>query len=249
MRPRVVVCLALVLGLWLPWTALAQSEKRTVLKSTMHVDPQEMVDILSLLGVDFKVVSEHRTIVLRSADQGALDTALKVIEHLDTPTVDLQISVFILGASKGKSQASDVPEDLQPVVARLRDLFGYDQFKVQDTILVRAKNGSEAWVTGSLGGEAQAGLSRYQLSFRSARLIPQSESGDPEEAAQGDRFRFDNFTFRLGSDHEKSAAGLDRAGLSTDVEIREGQKAVVGKATPDGSDEALILVVEAQVLD
>jgi len=38
-------------------------------------------------------------------------------------------------------------------------------------------------------------------------------------------------------------------GIATDVDIREGQKVVVGKANMDGSDRASIVVLTAKVVD
>ena len=38
-------------------------------------------------------------------------------------------------------------------------------------------------------------------------------------------------------------------GLNTDVDIREGQKVVVGKANMDGSDRASIVILTAKVVE
>jgi hypothetical protein len=40
-----------------------------------------------------------------------------------------------------------------------------------------------------------------------------------------------------------------RTSIATDIDIREGQKVVVGKTSMDGSDNHLILVVTAEVVD
>ena len=39
------------------------------------------------------------------------------------------------------------------------------------------------------------------------------------------------------------------AGFGTDVDVREGQKVVVGKAAVGGTNSALILVITARVLE
>ena len=39
------------------------------------------------------------------------------------------------------------------------------------------------------------------------------------------------------------------AGITTDIDVREGQKVVVGKANIDNSDNALILILTAKVVD
>jgi hypothetical protein len=38
-------------------------------------------------------------------------------------------------------------------------------------------------------------------------------------------------------------------GISTDIDVREGQKVVVGKAASEGADKASFLVVMARVLE
>ena len=45
-----------------------------------------------------------------------------------------------------------------------------------------------------------------------------------------------------------SADGSPRARLRTDVEFREGQKAIIGSSTPEGVGETLILIVEAKIV-
>ncbi|PYV91061.1 MAG: hypothetical protein DMG05_08330 [Acidobacteria bacterium] len=43
-------------------------------------------------------------------------------------------------------------------------------------------------------------------------------------------------------------SGVD-TGINTNIDVREGQKVVVGKATIDGSNNALFLVLTAKVID
>jgi hypothetical protein len=48
--------------------------------------------------------------------------------------------------------------------------------------------------------------------------------------------------------YQKQYQYLD-TGMSTDVDVREGQKVVVGKANMDGSDRASIVVLMAKVVE
>jgi len=86
-----------------------------------------------------------------------------------------------------------------------------------------------------------------QVKFRSA-----SVSTD----AKGHAIRIDGLKVGLKIPVVSAGAGggqkqyqyLD-TGINTDVDIREGQKVVVGKANMDGSDRASIVVLTAKVVE
>lgn len=246
--PQILLALAtLCLLLSNPASAQAQDDaakqQRTVIKQMMYTDVREVAPILKMLDVKFELMPEQSAIVLRASNVGDLETALKLLDNLDAPTPDLELTVFILSGSKEKTAGSHLPEDLRPITDKLGQLFSYRSFELLDTILLRAKNGRAAEVMGGLR-QGSGGSNDYSLRFRRARIVPQELSSDPEAAKRGNTLRFDGLTFNLGSDE-----GTARARLQTDIEVHEGQKAVLGKATPAGApSDALILVVEARVI-
>jgi len=106
---------------------------------------------------------------------------------------------------------------------------------------VRAGQGGEASGVVDSGPSAPGAKTISQVKFKSA-----SVSTDEK----GHAIRIDGL--RVGLKVPVAGPGgvqyLD-TGISTDVDIREGQKVVVGKANMDGSDRASIVVLTAKVVE
>jgi len=207
---------------------------RTVIKQTAYTDVRDLAELLGLLDVAVRIDVEHQAIVLRGHDS-ELDTAIKLIEALDeppAPSLSIELTVFIVGASKEKSDAAALPSDLEAVVARLGDLFGYRDFELLDTIFLRVRDGSGAQVESFLNEE-----NPYQFRFKRARIFGFNRTTMQEDESI---LRFEDLFFH----HLKESTDLQ-----TGVEIREGQKAVIGKTTPGRDGQTLILVLEAKILE
>ncbi|MCP4655117.1 MAG: hypothetical protein GY856_06815 [bacterium] len=205
-----------------------------MIKQTAFFDVRELADILDLLDIGVRIDAEHQAVVLRGPGD-ELDTALKLIEALDeppAPSLSIELSVFILGASKEESATAELPADLEAVVGKLRKLFGYRGFELLDTLFLRVRDGSQ----GRLRGYLAEGIT-YDFSLNRAKVLGFNRATLEEEQST---LRFDGLTFLFQG---------DRSRLATDVEVREGQKAVVGKAAPGNGGPALILVIEAKIIE
>ena len=225
-----LVCLLSTLG------ASAQEEQeppppRTVIKVLSYVDAVDMLDVVRMLEVQATVQKEHNALVLRAPD-GRLKVALEALEALDKPLgPTLELRGYILAASKdGEDDA--LPEDVAAASSRLAELFGYDGFRLLDTVFVRAREGSEAWVVGGLSVDGSE-RAPYSFGFRKGKVIPPFEEGGKLQ------IRLDRLTF--------SQKGQER--LVTNVEVDEGQTVVVGKARLEGIEAALILVIKIEIED
>lgn len=251
---RLAVLAAAISCSLIPWPAAAQkpaSENappeppppRTVIKQTQHVDVRELEKILGMLGLQIRLKPDINAIVLRGRSQSDLDTALRLIEALDVPPepgLTVETTVFVVAASKDGGEDAGLTEGLAAAVEPLRELFGYRGFELLDSVFLRVRDGRQGRVEGGLVLATTPGVSSvgYQLTFRRAEVIARA---DAERLV-----RFDGLTFEL---HGAGDGQVQRAYLKTDVEIREGQQAVIGKSTPRGADDTLILIVEARVLD
>lgn len=232
---RRVLIAIFVLGL-LAWPAAAEQEQpRTVVKSTKFVNVKELMPILALLDVRVALKPDANAIVLRGQEGGDLDTALRLIDTLDQPSPSVEVSVYILSASKSAPQAapeSDVGPELNAAVEHLKSLFGYQSIRLLDSVFLRAVEGRGGRV---IGGVKDSG---YTFRFDQVRITPVED---------GDTFiHFSGLEFVLaGTDPDGK---VRKANLRTDVQVRQGQKAVVGKSTPQGADETLILIIDASAV-
>lgn len=215
-------------------TTIESGKPRTVIQQTSFVDVRDLAEILNLLDIGVRIDAEQQAVVLRGSDD-ELDTALKLIESLDKPpaaSLSIELTVFILGASKETSATAELPADLEAVVGQLRELFGYRSFELFDTLFLRVRDGSSGRLRGYI-----AERSSYDFSLNRAKVLGFNRETREEKQSI---LRFDGLTFLFQG---------DRSRLSTDVEVREGQKAVIGKAAPGDGGPTLILVIEAKILE
>lgn len=212
---------------------------RTVIKATRFVDVREVAPILEMLDVQIRLKPDVSMIVLRGWPDGDLETALKLIEALDEPSPSIEINVYILAASRDETGSAGISQELRAAVDKLQALFGYRGFKVLDTVFLRVLEGRAGQVNGAIdAGNGTSKRTGYRFGFNSNRVAPTED---------GEVFvRLNGLHFELHGEPEPGT--VQHARLTTDVEIREGQKAVVGKSTPAGTGDTLILIIEAKVL-
>lgn len=234
----------LVAGLLLAAAGGAQDEApppqepdQTVVKATAYVDPMSLIPVLGMLPVRARYHDDAGALVLRGQPD-EVAAALKLIEALDQPPKPrprIGLTVHVLAASK-KAGSDEVPAALAPVARQLRQIFSFGVVELLDTVYLQTSRDADGGISGGLpfdddGGGVAMG---YALQFDKASLVQEGE----EQVV-----RLQNFHFRYGPMSE----GVDLVGLRTDVEIKQGQKAVIGKATPAGTERTLILVLEADV--
>ncbi|MEM7354890.1 MAG: hypothetical protein AAF657_29040 [Acidobacteriota bacterium] len=239
-RPALVACLAIFLATAATAQfefepALPEKAGRTVLFTTRYLDVLELQSILSLVDAEIVAKPSLNIIAARSEDDSVLDTIEKIIETLDVPPEpepNIELSAYIFAGTGGSGQA--LP-GFAGVESRLEALFGHRSFSLLDTIFLQIGDRSSGRVEGSFRFGNTAVPTGYQFHFDNIRIVPSEE---------GNRVRLDALTFDVTGEN---SAGVRRAMLRTDVEVADGHKAVVGKATPRGIHETLVVVVQAEV--
>jgi hypothetical protein len=201
-----------------------------------------------------------KAISVGSDEAADLVTAEELIKRYDVPQGrvptrgdrNIEVTVYMLLAGKKSTVGEAVPLELDGVAKQLKSVFGYSDLRLLDSTIVRTREGVPAETTGS-AGVADPSLpnvppSIYQLRFRSASLI----AGDRGTIIRIDGFRFG---FRIyyvaiiappGQTQQYTASEL---GFNTELDVREGQKVVVGKSKVDNNGNAFVLVVTAKGVD
>jgi hypothetical protein len=231
---------------------LAQPEITKVLE-VKHLTGDELTrthNILKAFGAH--VVSDP---VLRvfavSGTKGTVEAVENYLKRVDVPPApkplpkNFELTVYLMEASR-QASAGATPPALESVVRQLRSVFTYQGYQLVDTIVLRAREGEESHTSGVLpASPPKEGRAPriYTVHFRRISAAPD---------AKGATIRLDDFRFNVRIPAYASADGklnyID-VGVSTDVDIREGQKVVVGKAKVDESDASLFLVVMARTVE
>jgi hypothetical protein len=185
-----------------------------------------------MFDVRVRVHKDQNSLLIQGPSQ-QIDAVVAVLEALDVPSTrrgsSFEVYGYLIAASQHEEGLEGITPALEPVTKQLADLFGYRGFRLLDTVFLLNRHGSEGRVDGSF--ELDGKTTKFAFSFDRGRVLP---DGDGQH------------TVRLDGLHLITDAG---ASLTTDVDVKEGQTVVVGKARLDVGEGALVLVIRTEVAD
>jgi hypothetical protein len=154
-----------------------------------------------------------------------------------SPVTNVEITVYLLSGSP-QGAADDVPQDLGSTVKQLHSVFAYKSYKLSESFILRGRSGN-ALTEGILPGN---GL-HYSFRYNGVRV-----SGDAPRAVHLDGL---NLVLSRPSAPTKDGKQVSEsvARIYTDLDIREGQKTVVGKSSINSTGDALILVIVPKIVE
>ncbi len=148
---------------------------------------------------------------------------------------NIELTVYIVsGLAQPPAGAKDeVPPDLSSVVQQFHGVFMYKNYKLIDQFELRSRNPGGAEIGGELsyfnGGQ-------YHFQYRNAHVFPQ----DPH-TVHIDGLRLD-ITRRPPGPALQGAAPATVVLVSTDLDVGDGQKTVVGKSAVNSDGWFLVVV-------
>jgi hypothetical protein len=212
-------------------------QKLFVLK---YADPNRVSDIVRLFSGGPALANPEMHVIAVSAKADAMNAIEDAIKRLDVPSSapqNIEFTAYLLVGSQSEATAGTVPKDLEPVVTQLKNSVSYRSYRLLDTLQVRARTGQPAG-TRSQGGEIKVeGIAAPQRVTTSLSL--RSSSLGSDGAIHMERLE-------LGA----GVSGGPPSGIyqiGTDLDVKEGQKVVVGKTGLNPS-EAIFLVLTARVV-
>jgi type II/III secretion system protein len=182
------------------------------------------------------------------AQKSIMDEFEQIIKRLDVPPPpipNVEITIYLMSALAQPS-TTPLPSELEGVAKQLKNTFSYKGFELIDTQVIRTRAGK--------GGEASGVIDRGTGGVKAVNQVKFNEATvSSDEKGRVIHLRFLKVGLRVPVQTNfgpgPPAANYLDTGISTDVDVREGQKVVVGKANMDGSDRASIVVLMAKVVD
>jgi hypothetical protein len=178
--------------------------------------------------------------------QDAVADVEQIIKRFDVPpppVPNVEVTIYMMSAVPTQS-AAPIPPELEPVIKQLKSMFSYKSYQLIDTEVIRVRAGQ--------GGDASAVVDNKGPSGAKTISEMKFRSVTPSIDEKGRAMRIDGLKVGLKIPVIAGPKGeyqyLD-TGISTDVDIREGQKVVVGKVNMDGADRASIVVLAARVVE
>jgi hypothetical protein len=232
-----------------PQTELVQ--KMFVLK---YADPNQLGQLLRVFGGSFTPnAGMHVLAVNTTAD--AMAAVEDAIKRLDVPSAapqNVDLTAYFLVGSNDGAASGPIPKDLESVVVQLRNAFTYKNYRLLDVLTLRARTGREAQ-TSSTSGSVTIGSNSQPVTTQ-FRL--QSVTISPDGSIRIDGLRAGSRVPVATGTSQPGAGAVNplvntqftyqEIGINTDLDIKEGQKVVVGKMGL-GQNEALFLVLTARL--
>jgi len=219
-----------------------------------NADVLQLSDLLNFFpGVRVRPQQGLRAIAVGTESEESMKVIEEAIKRYDTPRSgstggprNIEMIVYMMLAAPKGTSGDAVPAELDPVDKQLRAQFGYNDFQLLDSAFLRNREGTEGIASGNAAqmiANAPTGTTAiYQIRYREATVTPSD---------RGNVIRVDRFSFNNKVPVSNGTGGWQYIdiGFNTNLDIREGQKVVVGKAKIDGTEKALILVVTAKAVD
>jgi hypothetical protein len=191
-----------------------------------HVHVNDLARVLSVFPAEISGMERDNTRVLSVSAAPAVVAAIEeTIKRLDVPAPALksvEITAFLLECSAA-ADAGTLPPDLQGALVQLKRIFNYSGCGVARTLFAR---GAEDSRFGAEFNERAAG--KYELQGR-----VEVDSSQPP-------------VVRLRGIELVTWSGNVRSRLGGDVEVRDGQKVVLGRlgVTESGKDQIVVLTAK-----
>jgi hypothetical protein len=227
-----------------------------------YADTNDLLRILQLFGVSVIANEKPRALVL-SGENSAVGLAEDAVRQLDVPPPpikNVEVIVYLVVATKGGESPQGLEEcgpQLAPVMEQLASVFGFEQFGLVDTILLRGRDGSSVEASGFLPPLAPAQESGEELPSNYQVQIDDLQV----QSAPGAVSRISLNRFIFGSElaiptHANrgpngqvlTQVSRKETGISADLDVQEGQMAVVGKANLSTQGDVVFVVVSAHVV-
>ncbi|MGE5646693.1 MAG: hypothetical protein ACM336_12965 [Acidobacteriota bacterium] len=221
-----------------------KKEEKTVVR-VYQINPANVARIqqaLSVIGITASAQSD--TLIVRtSADlTPAVDEVVAKLNTASAPK-NIELTFYILQGSKEPlPDGSPLPADLQPAINQLKSVFAYQNFRLLDIAFVRGRSGRDSNLTGQAAfAKAVPPPSWYSLQVRPS---VSAETKPPT-------IRIDNLRFNIKVPIQNAPSNfqLIDLGINADLDLKEGQKVVIGKTGIEGGQSALILIATGRVVD
>jgi hypothetical protein len=243
----------LCLFMFLAASVLAQETGQLQNAKVVNVQHRRAEDVCSILGSLAPKGTVHCTANINSiALTGSAETVALLegmIRQLDKAPAprpehkdrNIEITAYMILGSAEKQ--TELPSELSGVVKQLKQVFPFAGYQLIETMLVRGLEGRSGDASGVMpvAGADLAAKPMYQFRYDRCEIVG-------EGADRRIHLRNIRFGGRVPIPNEKGYNYLD-TGVNTSVEIKEGQKVVIGKASLGPGKESLFLVLSARVVE
>jgi hypothetical protein len=217
-----------------------------------HVGAQGLAELLRVFPATITFASHgpipNAAIGVSAAPavMAAIEETVKRLDAPPAPRRSVELTGYVLEGLPQPVETAPLPAELEPVVAQLKRTFSYPAYRLLDTLVARATDGGdlEANLLGSGPADAHTGrppeytLRAQQVSVLATQDVP--------------LVRLESLIFRgrmpiLSPQHPEISSSPAGFSIRTDIEVRVGQRVVVGKSGAAEPGQTVFLVLSARL--
>ena len=231
-----------------PVFAQQKPESTTRMITLKHADPQEISGVIRMFEVNVNVNSQFKIISI-SGLSDKVAAAEAAIHKLDVSPKTIELVVhFVVGSDQTNLTGSAVPADVRDVISQLRNVFTFKDYRMLDTLSLRTRAGSSAETTGILDSRANPRLSQFSIRNSSVSEDGATIRIDRMHAGLRIPMRRNGPVDAKGGAAAQAKVDYMNTGIDQDIDVKEGQKVVVGRSSLEGPEKALFLILTAKVI-
>jgi type II secretory pathway component GspD/PulD (secretin) len=164
-----------------------------------------------------------------------VEKILAAIREIDVKPPDVQFTVqLVLGSETDAATDAELQND--PVVKELRKLLRYKGYTLLDATLLRVVNRENASVV--LGPKAE-----FELALRP------DVAGDAKSSVIKTEVRLRQIAWTKSAEEKAESVRKVTTPIESTLNIKSGERTVVGVSKLDGGDKGLILIISGKIVD
>jgi hypothetical protein len=206
-----------------------------------YADPRVVRSLVMTFGASAEPNTDLRALAV-SATATQMAAIEDAITRLDTPSAapkNVELTCYMVVGSEGTGgpSAPPLPKDLDSVITQLRNAFAFKNYWLLDVLTVRSRTGQRAETN-------SAGTFEHQQVFTSFHMNSISLLAD------GTTLHIEGMqsSIRMPVTDNAGHVSYTDLRLNSDVDIKEGQKVVVGRLGVTNG-QALFVVLMAKVVN
>lgn len=213
-----------------------------------HVTAKKVLNLLGPTGYSSNIAHDGDLLILNGSPEvvALLENLIRQIDGARRKR-DIEVQAYMLLGVNEPGEGKVSPE-LAGVVKQLKETFPFAGYRQIETLLLRAGEGRPAEASGLMPGPGGVSDASPKATYRcefSAATIEEEEGG-----VRRISFTHLRFGTKIPVSTGKETHQYADLGANIDsVTIREGQKAVIGKAGTGPGKESLFLVLSAKVVE
>jgi hypothetical protein len=212
-----------------------------------HVASDSVATIAASFGrgsVLFNQDPKGRFVTLSGPEESVrqIEEAIRVIDVPQPPLRNVE-SVFHIILATNAADPGGLPKELEGVAQQLRGTFGFKGVRLLETAVIRGRANSGSETSGLMPSATKPeAAARYHIRYGALNVTS-------EEKVSRARYNALRISFTIPYTGPDGRSYNQDLHINTDIDIREGQKVVVGKTSIDTASQSLFVVVSAKIVD